>query len=43
MPELPSFDIGDKVIYEFLRNGYKIYPIKNTFDDESLIKSSQIQ
>lgn len=38
MPELPSFDIGDKVIYEFLRNGYKIYPIKNTFDDESLIK-----
>ena len=38
MPELPDFDIGDRIIYEFMKNGYEIYAVRNTFDDESLIE-----
>jgi hypothetical protein len=38
MPELPSFDVGDKVIYEFMQNGFKIFSAPNTFDDSSLIE-----
>ena len=38
MPELPDFDIGDRIIYEFMKNGYEICPIRNTFDDENLIE-----
>lgn len=39
MPELPAYDIGDKLIHEFLKNGYQIFAAHNTFDDPELIKN----
>jgi len=37
LPQLPEFDIGDKVIYDLINKGFNIFATPNTFDDESLI------
>jgi len=39
MPELPAYDIGDRLIHEFLKNGYQIFAALNTFDDPKLISN----
>lgn len=36
-PDLPEFDIGDKVIYELQQHGYQYFYAPNTLWDESLI------
>ncbi len=33
MPELPAYDIGDKLIHEFLKNDYGVFAARNTFDE----------
>lgn len=39
MPEFPAYDIGDKLIHEFLKNGYQIFAAPNTFDNPELVSS----
>lgn len=37
LPQLPEFDIGDKVIYDLKNKDFTIFTTPNTFDDESLV------
>jgi len=36
LPQLPDLDVGDKVIFEIKRSGFKIFSTPNTFDDAGL-------
>ncbi|MBE3092255.1 MAG: glycosyltransferase [Actinobacteria bacterium] len=37
-PDMPNFDVGDKVIYEIKRNGFKIFSTPNTYNNINLIE-----
>lgn len=39
LPQLPQLDVGDKIICEIKKSGFKIFSTPNTFDDASLAES----
>jgi len=38
LPQLPDLDVGDKVICEIKKSGFKIFSTPNTFDDAGLVE-----